>query len=148
MPKKLHYIFDSGAPQSPAKPLQDLIVLKKNAAHCRRWVLHRGAEKRLVDGANRASVFRPSSCAQVARSRPRAIIVIGGLRQLPSHLVMIGLVVDERRRPANHFQPLLLKEIHHLRRRVEPVEFLTLESAVRAELRFIEGKIVVSRFPR
>jgi len=38
MPKKLHYIFDSGAPQSPAKPLQDLIVLKKNAAHCRRWV--------------------------------------------------------------------------------------------------------------
>src|ERR1700751_2323400 len=39
MPKKLHYIFDSSAPQSPAKPLQDLIVLKKNAAHCRRWVL-------------------------------------------------------------------------------------------------------------
>src|ERR1700730_9578581 len=38
MPKNLHYIFDSGAPQSPAKPLQDLIVLKKNAAHCRRWV--------------------------------------------------------------------------------------------------------------
>jgi hypothetical protein len=38
MSKKLHYIFDSGAPQSPAKPLQDLIVLKKNAAHCRRWV--------------------------------------------------------------------------------------------------------------
>ena len=38
MPKKLHYIFDSRAPQSPAKPLQALIVLKKNAAHCRRWV--------------------------------------------------------------------------------------------------------------
>src|SRR6516225_11547038 len=38
MPKKLHYIFDSRAPRSPAKPLQDLIVLKKNAAHCRRWV--------------------------------------------------------------------------------------------------------------
>ena len=38
MPKKLHYIFDSRAPQYPAKPLQDLIVLKKNAAHCRRWV--------------------------------------------------------------------------------------------------------------
>src|ERR1700757_3674544 len=38
MPKKLHYIFDSRAPQSPAKPLQDLIVLKRNAAHCRRWV--------------------------------------------------------------------------------------------------------------
>jgi hypothetical protein len=34
----LHYIFDSRAPQSPAKPLQDLIVLKRNAAHCRRWV--------------------------------------------------------------------------------------------------------------
>src|SRR6516162_5198361 len=38
MPKKLHYIFDPRAPQSPARPLQDLIVLKKNAAHCRRWV--------------------------------------------------------------------------------------------------------------
>jgi len=37
MPEKLHYIFDLRAPQSPAKPLQDLIVLKKNAAHCRRW---------------------------------------------------------------------------------------------------------------
>ena len=37
MPKKLHYISDSSAPQSPAKPLQDLIALKKNAAHCRRW---------------------------------------------------------------------------------------------------------------
>ena len=29
MPKNLHYIFDQRAPQSPAKPLQDLIVLKK-----------------------------------------------------------------------------------------------------------------------
>jgi hypothetical protein len=49
MPKKLHYIFDSGAPQSPAKPLQDLIVLKKNAAHCRRWVLEpTGEEGQLV----------------------------------------------------------------------------------------------------
>src|SRR6516164_11278825 len=38
MPKKLHYSFDSRVPQSPAKPLQDLIVLKKNAVHCRRWV--------------------------------------------------------------------------------------------------------------
>jgi hypothetical protein len=41
MPKKLHYIFDLRAPQSPAKPLQDLIVLKKNAAHCRRWAKDR-----------------------------------------------------------------------------------------------------------
>jgi hypothetical protein len=38
MPEKLHYIFALRAPQSPAKPLQDLIALKKNAAHCRRWV--------------------------------------------------------------------------------------------------------------
>src|SRR3974390_3884912 len=38
MPTNLHYIFDSPAPQSPTKPLQDLIVLKKNAAHCRRRV--------------------------------------------------------------------------------------------------------------
>jgi hypothetical protein len=38
MPNNLHYIFGSRAPQSPAKPLQGLIVLKKNAAHCRRWV--------------------------------------------------------------------------------------------------------------
>lgn len=30
--KNLHYIFEPGAPASPAKPLQDLIVLKQTAA--------------------------------------------------------------------------------------------------------------------
>jgi hypothetical protein len=35
---KLHYIFEMDAPQSPAKQLQYLIVLKEIAAHCRRWV--------------------------------------------------------------------------------------------------------------
>ena len=29
MLNKLHYIFDSRAPQSPARPLQDLIVQKR-----------------------------------------------------------------------------------------------------------------------
>src|SRR5271167_3879335 len=38
-PKKLHYIFETETPQSPAKPLQNLIVLKEIAADCRRWVL-------------------------------------------------------------------------------------------------------------
>src|SRR6516162_9587260 len=37
-PKNLHYIFESGVPQSPAAPLQNLIVPKKIAAACRRWV--------------------------------------------------------------------------------------------------------------
>src|SRR5271165_4942356 len=37
-PKKLHYIFETETPQSPAKPLQNLIVLKEIAADCRRWV--------------------------------------------------------------------------------------------------------------
>jgi hypothetical protein len=36
--KKLHYIFEVSAPQSPAKPLQDYIVLKEMVADCRRWV--------------------------------------------------------------------------------------------------------------
>ena len=36
-PNNLHYIFESGVPQSPAEPLQDLIVPKKIAANCRRW---------------------------------------------------------------------------------------------------------------
>jgi hypothetical protein len=36
--KKLHYIFEVGAPQSPAKPLQDYIVLNEIVADCRRWV--------------------------------------------------------------------------------------------------------------
>jgi len=36
--KKLHYIFGVPAPGSPAKPLQDYIVLKEIAADCRRWV--------------------------------------------------------------------------------------------------------------
>src|SRR6516162_834813 len=36
-PKNLHYIFESGVPQSPAAPLQNLIVPKKIAAACRRW---------------------------------------------------------------------------------------------------------------
>jgi hypothetical protein len=40
---KLHYIFEAGAPQSPAKPLQDYIVLKEIVADCRRWV------KRILD---------------------------------------------------------------------------------------------------
>ncbi len=31
------HIFDSRAPQLPVKPLQELIVQKRNAAHCRRW---------------------------------------------------------------------------------------------------------------
>jgi hypothetical protein len=30
--KNLHYIFEPAAAASPAKPLQDLIVLKQNAA--------------------------------------------------------------------------------------------------------------------
>jgi hypothetical protein len=34
---KLHYIFEFVAPQSPANPLQYLIVLKKIGADCRRW---------------------------------------------------------------------------------------------------------------
>jgi integrase/recombinase XerD len=38
---KLHYIFEAGAPQSPAKPLQDYIVLKEIVADCRRWVKER-----------------------------------------------------------------------------------------------------------
>jgi hypothetical protein len=33
----LHYIFAVGAPQSPAKPLQDYIVLNEIVADCRRW---------------------------------------------------------------------------------------------------------------
>jgi len=37
-PNNLHYIFESGVPQSPAKPLQNLIVPKQTAANCRRWV--------------------------------------------------------------------------------------------------------------
>jgi hypothetical protein len=37
--KKLHYIFEVGTPQSPAKPLQDYIVLNEIVADCRRWVL-------------------------------------------------------------------------------------------------------------
>src|ERR1700676_1601498 len=36
--KKLHYISGVPAPGSPAKPLQDYIVLKEIAADCRRWV--------------------------------------------------------------------------------------------------------------
>src|SRR6202158_2944674 len=39
--KKLHYIFGVPAPGSPAKPLQDYIVLKEIAADCRRWVKER-----------------------------------------------------------------------------------------------------------
>src|SRR6516225_9823369 len=38
-PNNLHYIFESEVPQSPAEPLQNLIVQKKIAATCRRWVL-------------------------------------------------------------------------------------------------------------
>src|SRR6516164_7043549 len=37
-PNNLHYIFESEVPQSPAEPLQNLIVQKKIAATCRRWV--------------------------------------------------------------------------------------------------------------
>ena len=37
-PNKLHYILESKAPLSPAKPLQYLIVLKEIGADCRRWV--------------------------------------------------------------------------------------------------------------
>src|SRR5215472_15397431 len=37
-PNNLHYIFESGVPLSPAEPLQNLIVPKKIAANCRRWV--------------------------------------------------------------------------------------------------------------
>src|SRR4030081_3212576 len=36
-PNKLHYILESKAPLSPAKPLQYLIVLKEIGADCRRW---------------------------------------------------------------------------------------------------------------
>jgi hypothetical protein len=36
--KNLYYIFEMDAPQSPAKPLQYLIVLKEIAANCRRLV--------------------------------------------------------------------------------------------------------------
>jgi integrase len=35
-PNNLHYIFESEVPQSPAEPLQNLIVQKKIAANCRR----------------------------------------------------------------------------------------------------------------
>src|SRR6516165_3322245 len=37
-PNNLHYIFESEVPQSPAEPLQNLIVQKKIAATCRRWL--------------------------------------------------------------------------------------------------------------
>src|SRR5271165_3644204 len=66
MPKKLHYIFDSRAPQSPAKPLQDLIVLKKNAAHCRRWVKdYVRTVRRVRAPAFLTLAFAPGECAQV-----------------------------------------------------------------------------------
>src|SRR6516164_9231349 len=45
-PNNLHYIFESEVPQSPAEPLQNLIVQKKIAATCRRWVRLKTASSR------------------------------------------------------------------------------------------------------
>src|SRR5215472_19172312 len=42
-PNNLHYIFESGVPLSPAERLQDLIVPKKIAANCKRWVTRCGS---------------------------------------------------------------------------------------------------------
>jgi len=44
----LHYIFETETPQSPAKPLQNLIVLKEIAADCRRWVKETQLERARV----------------------------------------------------------------------------------------------------
>jgi len=75
MPKKLHYIFDSRAPQSTAKPLQDLIVLKRNAAHCRRWVrAGRGCEG--SDAVNWVDVGYQRLRGTAALSKPAPIIAV------------------------------------------------------------------------
>src|SRR6516164_5712076 len=74
-PKNLHYIFESGVPQSPAAPLQNLIVPKKIAAACRRWV--KGRTKAIP---SRVCVIRrttlpvdlgPHGTVELPRTRPR-----------------------------------------------------------------------------
>src|SRR6516162_832063 len=78
-PKNLHYIFESGVPQSPAAPLQNLIVPKKIAAACRRWVrassdLRRSSTSALTPSRHFAEFDRTSIIAKSVQTVQQAVV--------------------------------------------------------------------------